>query len=1238
MCENLKLKVISWNIRSFRKRYINILHYVKKEKPHIICVQEALHGHDSLFIRGFSKYVHDTKQGLITFINNNVPHEFTENSPSENGGNSYMLFKINIDKPFYMCNVYIECNKFDEGKLPHPMIYEDIIFAGDFNARHNKLSHDNCDKINHNGKKLITFISDNNMQVEGTRIPTHIKGGRLDYFIISGLKDEKVNFQRIDHLLSDHYAIEIEIIFNILLPPLYERKRINIPVEFVAPFRDYMSRTFHDANIEDLTGQDINDRIIQRVHMFHEMYFVNAPNRLKAKNWTEDIKLKNFEKNLYLSLQKYRDNANADNLHEYMSKLKEYRELKSDVRLNHFYNFLQSINEHTKESKVWQSINLLLGKKRTTPQKYDSKTVAEGLLEQYSLTSTFTNLPHDVKLRLEELKFDRLMRIEIACEETLDPRRLNDWISQNEIDVALSHGKSSAPGEDGITYQVIRYLNGQICNGINPLQLLFTKVYREGILPKDWKFSIIFPIPKQDSNQLRPISLTSCLSKVFERILLNRLQFTINDKLSDNLYGFINGRSTKDCFIKQMHTENHSSVTVFLDLKSAFDIANRVVILDHLAALGVKGNLLQLIKSYFTDRNSKVYYKGYLTPNAKLFELGTPQGGVLSPLLFNVLMDKLLKSIKLPNNQCTIICYADDICIRAPTANDMQMILDQFSEVAKNLGLIVSVPKTKYVCKREETLNLELNRELVEKSMEYKYLGIPTPFHINEKENVKMLCTRLSKRLRPLRVLANRIEGVNINMCRTFYIAYIRSVVDYYSLHLCSLNFTTLKPLETIQNEALRIILGCPKSTRVISMQIELNLPPLLEYIRTSVITYGVKIAKFQGNNINNSNEGNTLLCTPSMIRSLIQGDVSFNDSEHPKIFQIISNGARKYNINLFSVNETTPIGPCDRIKLETYIPNLPSGPECSALQRKNLWIENLNLVIDDCFSNVNALCIYTDGSHVSSTGKTGCGMVVYDKNGSKLHEVSIPMPKWTSVTKAELCALKLAIEYAGSVKKDALICSDSLSAILSLNTIKSQHSDYIDSIQLNAIYCFQNNVKIQFMWVPSHIGIKGNEYADKLAKAATLKNCTESSVFTLAQFKTIVRNDIKDFMQCVFDNQRCESISIKHYDNFKHENFLYGKGKLHTGPCDRLAARIRLGYRNIWEIRAERNKPSKPEFSCCTLCEQENSNTLYHYILFCPKLKSFRPKGKLFIELCHYFCKPENLYAMLSIYPGLKM
>ena len=53
-------------------------------------------------------------------------------------------------------------------------------------------------------------------------------------------------------------------------------------------------------------------------------------------------------------------------------------------------------------------------------------------------------------------------------------------------------------------------------------------------------------------------------------------------------------------------------------------------------------------------------------------------------------MDKLIKSVVLPNSYCTIICYADDICIRAPSARDMQEILNQLSEVTKELGIVIS--------------------------------------------------------------------------------------------------------------------------------------------------------------------------------------------------------------------------------------------------------------------------------------------------------------------------------------------------------------------------------------------------------------------------------------------------------------------------------------------------------------------------------------------------------------------
>ena len=132
-------KIMSWNVHSHRKRFIDILHYTSQEKSDIICLQEALQGHNKFFIRGYTKYEHNTSQGLVTYVCNNLPHEMIENSPklNNNDGNIYMLLKVNIkDNPFYVCNTYVQTDFFDENKLPDPLIYEDTIYAGDFNAKH----------------------------------------------------------------------------------------------------------------------------------------------------------------------------------------------------------------------------------------------------------------------------------------------------------------------------------------------------------------------------------------------------------------------------------------------------------------------------------------------------------------------------------------------------------------------------------------------------------------------------------------------------------------------------------------------------------------------------------------------------------------------------------------------------------------------------------------------------------------------------------------------------------------------------------------------------------------------------------------------------------------------------------------------------------------------------------------------------------------------------------------------
>lgn len=95
---------------------------------------------------------------------------------------------------------------------------------------------------------------------------------------------------------------------------------------------------------------------------------------------------------------------------------------------------------------------------------------------------------------------------------------------------------------------------------------------------------------------------------------------------------------------------------VFLDLEKAFELASPLAIQETLIHKGVKGILLAWIADYFKNRSANVRFQGHLSQHMPL-ENGTPQGGVLSPALFNTLMSNIL-DIHLPEG-CKIISYAD---------------------------------------------------------------------------------------------------------------------------------------------------------------------------------------------------------------------------------------------------------------------------------------------------------------------------------------------------------------------------------------------------------------------------------------------------------------------------------------------------------------------------------------------------------------------------------------------------
>ena len=153
------------------------------------------------------------------------------------------------------------------------------------------------------------------------------------------------------------------------------------------------------------------------------------------------------------------------------------------------------------------------------------------------------SLPQHTRDALDAWEIERKEQIQLSLNITAVSCQT---ITIHELLNAIKRGKSTSPGEDGVTYDI---LNALVSMENSPLLDLFNMSYLEGRLPKAWKKALIIPIPKS-SGGYRPVSLTSCLCKMMERILLNRLMYVIGDKLSCNLYGFMKGKGTSDCLIQ----------------------------------------------------------------------------------------------------------------------------------------------------------------------------------------------------------------------------------------------------------------------------------------------------------------------------------------------------------------------------------------------------------------------------------------------------------------------------------------------------------------------------------------------------------------------------------------------------------------------------------------------------------------------------------------------------------------
>ncbi|KAM7289112.1 hypothetical protein ISCGN_029246 [Ixodes scapularis] len=205
-----------------------------------------------------------------------------------------------------------------------------------------------------------------------------------------------------------------------------------------------------------------------------------------------------------------------------------------------------------------------------------------------------------------------------------------------------------APGPDMITVPALRNLPEA---AMQELLDIFNESWELGQLPAIWRHASVIPIPKpgrtpKQLTDMRPISLTSHVGKLMERMALMRLEWHIeaNNDLHLCQTGFRRGLITQDSLalfaedLAGKHPRYDIKIAVAIDVKKAFDSVPHPTVMAAASAAGLTGKPLQYIREFLNGRTYSVSVGNAQAPAAPL-ELGVPQGAVLSPLLYNLPKD-----------------------------------------------------------------------------------------------------------------------------------------------------------------------------------------------------------------------------------------------------------------------------------------------------------------------------------------------------------------------------------------------------------------------------------------------------------------------------------------------------------------------------------------------------------------------------------------------------------------------
>ena len=556
--------------------------------------------------------------------------------------------------------------------------------------------------------------------------------------------------------------------------------------------------------------------------------------------------------------------------------------------------------------KTWRVINNLLNKKCSKSDVKNILVHGDLKTDDEEISNAFNDYFVSIGRELSQN-----IQVEGSFRDYLTSRVQNSFylqpVSVHEIKLIIQNLNLTYKDHNTIPVSIFKSISEiisvPICNLVN-------QSFKMGIFPDCLKASVVTPIFKSNDKtnltNYRPISVINTLAKIFEISMSKRIVSYMNkfNLITDCQFGFTKGKSTQDAilsvveYVYQAFNCKHDALSVFLDLRKAFDTVDHSILLYKLNYYGFRGNTHRWFSSYLEGRTQRVKI-GSVLSDSKAISVGVPQGSNLGPLLFLIYVNDMIYASKI----FKFTLFADDtvLNIHAKSQSELVVIANrELPKVARWISsnkLILNHTKSNWMMHstsrsqvNPSEFNIAIGHNNLERVYSTKYLGVILDHRLNFSQHIESVCTKISK---TIGIFYRLKFYVPMNILITLYYSLVYPYFIYCILVWGKTSQIHLNKLILIQKRIIRCVTKSPYLSHTNPQFLETKILKFSDLYRYFLGIYSYKKFSTETNSfsVHRYNTRNSAFPEPTFQRLVITQRSLFFTA--PKLYPLIPSPIR---------------------------------------------------------------------------------------------------------------------------------------------------------------------------------------------------------------------------------------------------------------------------------------------------------------------------------------------------------